>query len=127
MASLGLHFADDNDIRILKVVIFSRAVTSLVTYIGDTTGWFEPIDARYEKRKFTVEYVLASLGCSFIVYAYIFHAKSMSPSLTKTLTRGLHLNQNEMRIFDCLRAMSELEPKLKTSIGAPGVKRWWKS
>ena len=35
----------------------------------------------------------------------------------RTLTRGLNLNHDEMRLFDCLRALSELEPK----IGPGGV------
>lgn len=121
IASLGLHFAPANDIRILKVVIFSRAVTSLVTYFGDATGYFKPIEAQ-EKRKFTVEYFLAVACCIFIVYAYIFHPKSMSPSLTRTITRGLHLDDNEKRLFDCLRAMAELEPKILPK-GAMGVRR----
>ena len=43
LASLGLHIGPEGDIRILKVVIFSRFVTSFVSYIGDSTGLFTPI------------------------------------------------------------------------------------
>jgi len=46
----------------------------------------------------------------------------MSPSLTRTITRGLHLDDNEKRLFDCLRAMAELEPKILPK-GAMGVRR----
>jgi len=51
--------------------MFSRAVSSLVKYIGEATGWFKPVESN-EKRKFTVEYVLAVLGCWFLIYCYIF-------------------------------------------------------
>lgn len=34
LASLGLHLAPEGDLRIFKVVVFSRAVNSVVTYIG---------------------------------------------------------------------------------------------
>ena len=42
-ASLGLSLMPENDMRILKLVIFSRAVVSLVSYIGDSTGWYQPV------------------------------------------------------------------------------------
>ena len=45
LGSLGLHIAPANDIRILKVVMFSRAVSSLVKYIGEATGWFKPVES----------------------------------------------------------------------------------
>ena len=40
LASFSLHLAPANDVRILKVVIFSRACTSLVAYIGEVTGLY---------------------------------------------------------------------------------------
>ena len=43
VASLGLHLAPEGDLRIFKVVVFSRAVNSVITYIGESTGWFKPI------------------------------------------------------------------------------------
>jgi len=110
LGSLGLHIAPANDIRILKIVMFSRAVSSLVKYIGDATGWFKPVENN-EKRKITVEYVLAVLGCWFLIYCYIFQANTMSKSLKNTFHRGLHLNDNEKRLFDCMRAIDELESR----------------
>ena len=103
-----MHLAPEGDLRIFKVVVFSRAVNSVVNYIGESTGWFKPIERR-EKRHLTVEYFLATSACMFLVYCYIFEPFSMSPSIRKTITRGLHLNHDEMRLFDCLRAMSELD------------------
>jgi len=108
LGSLGLHLAPADDIRILKVVMFSRAVSSLVKYIGEATGWFKPVE-HDEKRKVTVEYVLAILGCWFLVYCYIFQANTMQKSLTNTFTRGLHMNDDEKRLFDCMRAIDEIE------------------
>ena len=43
LASLGLTLMPENDLRILKLVIFSRAVISIVSYIGDSTGWYQPV------------------------------------------------------------------------------------
>ena len=118
IASLALHIAPENDIRILKVVIFSRAVTSTIQYFGHSTGLFKPVE-RGEKRRLTVEYGLATSACFFLVYCYIFEPNSMSASLRRTITRGMHLNNDEMRLFDCLRALSELESK----IGIPSMQR----
>ena len=112
VGSLALHLAPANDIRIFKVVIFSRAVSSFVRYLGDSTGWFKPVE-HHEKRKVTVEYVLAVSACFFLVYCYIFQPNSMSKSLMNTITRGLHLDDNEKRVFECLRAIHELEGRLK--------------
>ena len=103
--------APEGDLRIFKVLVLSRAINSVVSYIGESTGWFKPI-GRHEKRHFTVEYCLATSACMFLVYCYIFEPFSMSPSIRRTITRGLHMNHDEMRLFDCLRAMSELEGKL---------------
>ena len=90
--------------------MFSRAISSLVKYIGESTGWFKPVEHN-EKRKFTVEYVLAVAGCWFLIYCYIFQANTMSKSLTNTFTRGLNLNDDEKRLFDCMRAIDELEKR----------------
>ena len=59
-----------------------------------------------------MEYVLAVIACWFLVYCFIFEPKAMQPSIMKTVTRGMHMNADEKRLFDCLRAMSELEYKL---------------
>lgn len=46
VASLSFSsIAPSNDLRILKVVIFTRAVTSLVNYIGEASGLFEPVES----------------------------------------------------------------------------------
>lgn len=110
--------APANDIRILKVVIFSKAVTSLVSYIGDRTGLFKPIEGSDETRLVTVEYVLAVIGCFFISFCYIFRPNSMPPSLFKTVTRGMAMSESEMRCFDFIRAMHELESKHGYKYGA---------
>ena len=111
VASLGLHIAPANDIRILKVVIFSRAVNSLVSYFGETTGIFRPVEHK-EKRILTVEFCLAYLACFFIVFCFIHEPTSMSPSLFRTVNRAMDMDAHEMRLFDCLRALYELSDKI---------------
>jgi len=104
--------APANDIRLLKVVIFSRAATSLVTYFGETTGLFKPIDERNEERVLTVEYGLSVLACTFLIFCFIFHPKSMPASLHRTIARGMGMSSGEKRLFDSLAAMHEMEPKI---------------
>ena len=72
LASLGLHIAPENDINIFKVLVLAKAVISVVTYFGKSTGWFEPVNHRKEKRHLTVEYVLGVTSCLFLFYCYIF-------------------------------------------------------
>ena len=108
---MALHIAPEGDLRIFKLLVLSRAINSVVSYIGESTGWFRPIGKR-ETRHFTVEYCMATTACMFLVYCYIFEPEAMSPSIRNTVTRGMHMNADEKRLFDCLRAMSELEGKL---------------
>ena len=115
LASLGFSLAPTNDIRILKVVIFSRAVTSLVTYLGEATGLFRPLEndgPESPTRVLTTEYFLAVAGCFFIYYCFIVYPKSMPPSLYKTITRAMDMNSDEKRLFECVRIIHELEPRL---------------
>ena len=124
IASLGLSLAPTNDLRILKMVIFSRAVTSLVTHIGDATGLFRPLESDghgAETRLFTTEYFLAVAGCFFLMSCYIMHPNSMVPALKRTIHRGMAMNKNEELGFDCLRALNELEPRLTATKNFP---RW---
>mmetsp|Transcript_43240 Transcript_43240/g.57219 ORF Transcript_43240/g.57219 Transcript_43240/m.57219 type:complete len:225 (-) Transcript_43240:153-827(-) len=116
LASFALHIAPPNDIRILKVVIFSRAMTSLVAYVGEATGLYRPIEGE-DDRRLTVEYFLAITACFFLVYCYIFAPHSMPPSLFKTVTRALAMSDGEKRLFDVLRAISELELKMGYKVG----------
>ena len=82
----------------------------MVTYIGDATGWFKPVEGvSSENRRLTVEYFLAVAGCFFLLYCYIIHPHSMPPALMRTLIRGMGMNHDEQRAFECLRAINELE------------------
>ena len=95
--------------------MFSRAVTSLVTYAGDATGWFKPVESagqEAETRLLTTEYVLACTGCFFLFFCYIIHPNSMVTALKRTFDRGMAMNKDEERLFECVRALSELESKL---------------
>ena len=79
LASLGLHAATEGDVKIFKVLLFSRATIAVIRMIGFETGLFEPIKdpPSAEKRIITVEAVLAIFSCVFICYAYLFEANSM--------------------------------------------------
>ena len=96
LASLCLStIAPSNDLRIMKVVIYSRFVTSLVTYIGDATGWDKPVESggrEEETRLLTTEYFLAVAGCFFLFFCYIVHPRSMVPALRRTIDRGMAMN-----------------------------------
>ena len=115
LASLGLHAATEGDVKIFKVILFSRATIAVIRMIGFETGWFEPIKdpPSEEKRVITVEAVLAIFSCVFICYAYLFEANSMQKSLIQTVTKVCGLSDDEMRFFDSMRAIVELNRRDK--------------
>ena len=42
----------------------------------------------------------------------------MPASLVKTIARAMNMTPGEMRLFDALRAIHELEPKIGLGVGA---------
>ena len=104
LASLGLHAATEGDVRIFKVILFSRATIAGVRLLANETGLFTPIKepASEETRILTVESVLAILSCVFICYSYLFEANSMQKSLIDTVTKACGLNEDEMRFLKLL-------------------------
>lgn len=93
-------------------------MTSFVAYIGEATGLFRPIEDADEDRHLTVEYFLSISACFFLMGCYIFHPNSLPQSLMGTVTRGMGMNEYEMRLFDMARAIHELEGKFGHKIGA---------
>ena len=110
VSTLGLLAATESDYGIFKILIFSRATSSLVKLVGEKTGWYTPInDKGEENRRFTVESFLAIASCVFMVYCYTFQIEAMSPSLVKMITNGAGLSDDELRFFDSLRAITEIK------------------
>ena len=80
-ASLSFSmFMDPGDLRIVKIVIFARAVIQGLKVIGEKTGLFKPIETN-EERRFTVESALGVAASTFVGYCFIFELNTMSPSL----------------------------------------------
>ena len=99
------------------MLLFSRATIAVIRMIGFETGLFEPIKdpPSAETRIITVEAVLAIFSCVFICYAYLFEANSMQKSLIQTVTKVCGLSEDEMRFFDSMRAIVELNRRDKMS------------
>ena len=118
LASLGIHVAKEGDVKLFKVILFSRATVAIIRMIGFETGLFTPIKdpASEETRTFTVESVLAMASCVFICYAYLFEANAMQKSLVNTVTKVCGLSEDEMRFFDSMRAIVELNRRDKLAI-----------
>ena len=90
----------------------------MVAYIGEKTGLFRPIEgSEPDDRKLTVEYGLSVISCVFMLFCFILHPNSMQPSLFKTISRALDMTSGEMRLFDTLRAIHELESRIGLSTG----------
>lgn len=71
LASFGLQIGPENDIRIFKMLLFSRAITSFVQYFGNSSGLYKPVE-RKEKRHLTIEYFLSTVASYFLIYCLIF-------------------------------------------------------
>ena len=82
-ASLALHVATDMDIRILKVILLSRAVNVGLRLLGRETGLFVPIaePPNAEKRKWIVESGVVVFFAVCISYTFVFHSNILDRSL----------------------------------------------
>ena len=92
--------------------MFSKAASSFVSYAGDATGWFKPVESvgrEAETRLLTTEYFLAVTCNLFIFFCYVIHPNSMTPSLMRTFDRAMALNNGEKRLLEWLRAISEMD------------------
>ena len=74
---------DADDYRIVKIVVFSRAVTSGVKLVGEITGLYEPVENYDDKRIFTIESVLALTSIIFTSYVFTYEIGAMSTSLKR--------------------------------------------
>lgn len=109
ISTLGLLVATEGDYSIFKLLIFSRATVAATRLFGEVTGLFTPIKEQGEKRRFTVESFIALVSCVFLVYCYVFQVKAMSQSLLNMVSNGAGLTDDELRFFDAIRAVKEIE------------------
>ena len=113
LAAIGLKVLDPDDMRVAKVVIYSRAVTNAVHLFGETTGLYKPVESSSDPRRFTVESLLALTASTFLCYAFTFESGAMPPSFRKTFIAGTNMNKDEMTFFDALRAIREIELRMR--------------
>ena len=113
LASLGLYVVDVDDLRIVKVVIFSRAVANGVHLLGETTGLYTPVESSKDGRKFTVESAMALAASTFLCYAFSFESSAMPPSFRKQFIAGTNMNIEEKMFFDSMRAVREIELRMR--------------
>ena len=72
LASLGLYVLDPADLRIVKIVVYSRAVTNGAYLFGDMTGLYKPVESSKDPRRFTFESALALAASTFLCYSFVY-------------------------------------------------------
>ena len=82
LASFGLTLMDSHDYRVVKIVVFSRAVSNAIVLFGDLTKLYKPVESHIEdKRSFTIESAIGLAATTFCCYCFVFEVKAMPPSL----------------------------------------------
>ena len=76
---------DPSDYRVVKILVFSRAVTQAVFLLGDLTGMYKPVGGSSQEgedpRRFTVE---SALGVAFsltVSLIFVYEIETMTESL----------------------------------------------
>ena len=109
LASLGLYVLDPADLRIVKVVIFSRAVTNGASLLGSMTGLYKPVESSNDPRKFTAESAFALIASTYLCYAYVYESRHMPAGFRNSFTSASNMTLNERMFFDACRAVREIE------------------
>ena len=109
LGSLGLNLLESNDLRIIKVIVFSRAVTNAAYLFGELSGLYRPVESSKDSRKFTFESLLALCVSVFLCYTYIYEVKQMPSSFVKSFIAGTNMTKPEKALFDSFRAIREIE------------------
>ena len=115
LASLGLLVMDEGDLRIVKVVVYSRAMAAGCHLLGELTGLYRPVENSDDSRRFTVESALALMASTFCCYAFVYEVKSMPTSFVNSFNRGASMSQDEKALFDSMRAIREIELRLRSN------------
>lgn len=114
LASIPLtYLLEPGDYRIVKIIVFSRAVTNAVHLAGDLTGLFKPVEGRGEDpRWFTIESALGVAASTFCCYAFVYEPEAMTQSLRQQFIRGTNMTLDERKLFDAVRASREIEKRM---------------
>ena len=64
-AAIAFKIAAQSDFGILKLLLFTRSFAGFLELLSES-GWFKCAAAVGEKRKFTIETVIAMIGSTFI-------------------------------------------------------------
>lgn len=107
---MGLLVATPADINIFRVLLYSRATSALLK-LGQKTGWYECARREGEDRWVTVETLICFVSTVYLSYAYLFEVKAMPKNVISSITKACGLNKDEMRFFDSLRAIREIEQR----------------
>ena len=76
--------------------------------LGQEFGYYECVREN-EKRYVTIETMICITSMIFLCYCYLFEIQAMPKSFVATMTRACGLAPDEMRFFDSLRAVRELQ------------------
>ena len=112
VSGLGLLAATKEDLRIFKVLIFSRATVAFIRLIGDETGLFTPVregEPNKKNRIFTVEFFLTWFSMVLMLYFYVMETNSMPQNMLNLIHRLGGLDKDEKQLFDSIRAIQELK------------------
>ena len=105
LASLALQIATEQDFKIFKLILFSKAILAVIRLIGSETRLYRPYNASNgEDRKFTLECALVVIFLAIYYYAQIFEPHLMEKSSIDEIERISGLNKNETKFYDSLRA-----------------------
>ena len=86
---------DPGDLRIIKVIIFSRAIAAAVHFFGKATNLYTPVEDGSDTRRFTFESALALSASTFCCYAFVYEIGAMPASFVNSFNRGANLNASE--------------------------------
>ena len=98
------------DIRILKVILYSRAVTIGLRMLGQQTGLFVPIaePPNNEERKFIVESGVVVFFAACIAYSFVFYPSHMDGALYRGIHKMTDMDKAETMFFESIRGATKL-------------------
>ena len=112
LSSLSLWIVEEADFRIIKIILFARAITAAIKMVGSLTNLYEPAGNFNDSRSFTIEYLLDVTSSVYVCYAFVFETEAMSESLKASFARGANMLPNEY-LFDSMRAIREIRNRLR--------------
>eukprot|EP00347_Sterkiella_histriomuscorum_P013467 403364603 len=96
LSSLSLLIAHPNDLNLLKILIFPRAIEALY-YLLVERGILRPIP--------NGEYLMISICCIIVTYFYMHEVHILEPSLKKSIDKYMNLTKTEKM---CVNAFQQI-------------------